>query len=172
MSDIDTTVADSLKALDLNGRLEKLPSPTSFDHLVGGHLWGLWHPQAERLGGLEIEPREEEAPRVRGLISKQHGGYCCEWQNHSAEKDNQEHPVIDIEATHCKASRRSGPELRYSGAHFLRLSFTGHKFRRRTRSSRTMIALDRAIKTARRDLGETFARSWGGNRASRARTLA
>jgi hypothetical protein len=26
VSDIDTTVADSLKALDLNGRLEKLPS--------------------------------------------------------------------------------------------------------------------------------------------------
>jgi len=81
VSDIDTTVADSLKALDLNGRLEKLPSPTSFDHLVGGHLWGLWHPQAERLDGLEIEPREEEAPRVSGPISKQHGGYCCEWQN-------------------------------------------------------------------------------------------
>ena len=39
VSDIDTTVADSLKALDLNGRLEKLPYASKqiaslLDHLV------------------------------------------------------------------------------------------------------------------------------------------
>jgi len=53
---------------------------------------------------MKTKPCEEEAPRVSGLMSKQQGGCCCEWQNHSAEKDNQEHPVIDIEATHRKAS--------------------------------------------------------------------
>ena len=42
---------------------------------------------------------ENETARGGGPLSKQHG-YCCERQNHSAEKANHEHPVIEIEAMH------------------------------------------------------------------------